>query len=175
MRGESIGPGIGKGETYKERGTTVGRPQLNAPTSVLEKYINSFTNDLPNKTSPFLLYAPSTSSFTRICLGLSYLFTSSLLSAELPRPHSRLPPHWHSRTLNSPLYSFACSSHLPCFMFLDLFPGKFYTFKSMSLYFFFLPCCIGSDLHFNVEQKFCEQISCSWPEEKHIKFSHYLN
>lgn len=61
----------------------------------------------------FYSMLPSTSSFTRICLGLSYLFTSSLLSAELPRPHSRLPPHWHSRTLNSPLYSFACSSHPP--------------------------------------------------------------
>lgn len=50
-----------------------------------------------------------------------------------------------------------------------------HTFKSMRLYFFSLSCCIGSDLHFNAEQKFCEQISCSWPEEKCIKFSHYLN
>lgn len=36
-----------------------------------------------------------------------------------------------TRTLNLPLYSFACSSHPPCFMSLDLFPGKFYAFKML--------------------------------------------
>lgn len=86
-----------------EEGTTVWWPQLNAPTSEIYQLFYKWSTK--HRLPFFYSMLPSTSSFTLICLGLSHLFTPSLLSAGLPRPHSRLPPHWHepSTCLFTPL------------------------------------------------------------------------
>lgn len=77
-------------------------------------------------------------SFSTLCsllLPPSLSYVGPLSSFHTTPPFSWAPqaPQQAASTLTRafslPLYSFACSSHPPCFMSLDLFPGKFYAFK----------------------------------------------